>query len=124
MGIHQNHILLHHLEPSTLHHLVQIGPITVLPSRVFGFGLTLWIGFWIKLPDLRILSSTLVRYMNLGGRCREDGVREGGSGQQMVEGRDQEVAAKRRSREREGGGSQAAHTGESRRRRSWERGRA
>jgi hypothetical protein len=36
----------------------------------------------------------------------------GGTGQQMVEGREQEVAAKRRARERARGGGQAALTGE------------
>jgi hypothetical protein len=47
------------------------------------------------------------------GRTMQGGRHEGGgSGQQMVEGREQEVAARRHSRERAGGGGQAALTGE------------
>jgi hypothetical protein len=46
--------------------LVQIGPIAVLPSRVFGFGLTLRIDFWII---SRFPWSAICTW--------EDGVREG-----------------------------------------------
>jgi hypothetical protein len=59
--------------------LVQIRSIAVLPSWLFGFGLTLWISFWI-ISRLPALSYTLVCHMHLGGRHEggpEDDARDG-----------------------------------------------